>query len=268
MTGPYLDGRHVGVACLTGAMALLVALVSNAADAARNSTNNNDWQFKFQTYGYLPTIEATLSTDDEIKLDVSDIFDYLDMTFLGVFQARRGKWAFVSDAAYLKISDDNTGNTTVPIGPVNVPTQVGIDFELESWVVNLAGAYRVYQADTFDVQVLAGARYLTMDVDAKLDISLIPGEKVIDASDDVWDAIVGLRGLADLSDKWWLVYRFDIGAGGSDLTWNAVAQVGRKYDWGSLVAGYRYVHYDFDSDFKLLKDLDVYGPVIGAAWEF
>jgi hypothetical protein len=139
---------------------------------------------------------------------------------------------------------------------------------MESWIVNLAGAYRVHQADKFDVQVLAGARYLSLDVGAKLDTSVVPGAKIVDGKDHVSDAVVGVRGLADLSDKWWLTYRFDIGAGGSDRTWNASLQFGRKYDWGSLAVGYRYLHYDFDSDFKLMEDLDVYGPVIGAAWEF
>ena len=91
---------------------------------------------------------------------------------------------------------------------------------------------------------------------------------MVDGRDDVWDGIVGIRGVSELSDKWWLNYRFDIGTGDSDLTWNAVAQFGYAYDWGSLVVGYRYLHYDFDSDFKLLKDLDVHGPLIGALFEF
>jgi len=134
--------------------------------------------------------------------------------------------------------------------------------------LSIGGSYRVHQADRFDVQVLAGARYLSLDLGAKLNTSLIPGEKPFDGRDDVWDAIVGVRGLAELSDKWWLTNRFDIGTGDSDLTWNASAQLGRKFDWGSLAVGYRFPHYDFSSDFKLMKDLDVYGPVIGAAWEF
>lgn len=119
----------------------------------------------------------------------------------------------------------------------------------------------------FDVQVLAGARYLIADVEAELDSSLIPGEKIIDASEDVWDAIVGVRGLADLSDKWWLTYRFDIGTGCSDQTWNAVVQAGRRCDCGSPAAGFRYLHYGFDSDFKILEDLDIHGPFLGAVWE-
>ena len=109
---------------------------------------------------------------------------------------------------------------------------------------------------------------LTPEQLAELDADIVPGEKIADGKDHVLDGIVGLRGLAELSDKWWLNYRFDIGAGGSDLTWNAAAQIGRRYSWGSLVLGYRYLHYDFDSDFKLMKDLDVYGPVVGAVWEF
>jgi len=269
MTGPYLNGRHVGVAWLTGAMALLVVLVSTAADAAENSTNNNDWQFKVQAYGWLPTIEGTLPTGNDIEFTIDEIFDNLDMTFMGVFQARRDKWAIVSDVVYLKLSSDEAGNTTIPIGPLNVPTRVDIGVEMKTLIVNLAGSYRVYQTDKFDVQLLAGVRYFSLDIEAQLDTSIVPaGGTEVDGDDDVWDGIVGIRGLANLSDKWWLTYRFDVGSGGSDLTWNASTQFGRKYDWGSLAAGYRYVHYDFDSDFKLLKDLDVYGPFIGAAWEF
>ena len=149
-----------------------------------------------------------------------------------------------------------------------MPTRVGFEAEMKTWIVILAGAYRVLQADNYDVQVLAGARYLSLDVTTKLDTSLVPGAKVVDGSDEVFDAVVGVRGLAELSDKWWLAYRYDIGTGNSDLTWNAVALLGRRFDWGSLTVGYRYLHYDFDSDWKLLEELDVYGPVIGAAWEF
>jgi hypothetical protein len=144
--------------------------------------------------------------------------------------------------AFLKLSADEAGNTTRPIGPLDVPTRVDLGVEMKGWFVNLAGSYRVHQTDRFDVQLLGGARYLSLEMGAKLDTSLVPGEKIVDEGDDVLDAIVGVRGLAELSEKWWLSYRFDIGTGDSDLTWNASAQFGRKFDWGSLAVGYRRCH--------------------------
>ena len=268
MTTGSLFGRSVTVMWLAGVIGLFTPFASTAAGSATDINTSDDWRFKAEVYGWLPTIKGELATGDEIELGLNDIFDHLDMTFLGVLQARRGKWAVIADVAYLKLSGDEAGNTTIPLGPSNVPTRVDIGVDVTAWFANLAGAYRVHQTDKFDVQVLAGARYLSLDVEAKLDTSLIPGAKLVDGSEDSWDAIVGVRGLAELSDKWWMSYRFDIGTGDSDLTWNASLQFGRKYDWGSLALGYRYLHYDFDSDFKLVKDLDTYGPVIGAVWEF
>ena len=260
--------RFVPMTWLAGATVLVTLFAWGAPAASGGPAKSNDWQFKAEAYGWLPTIEGTLPTDDDIELTIDDILENLDFTFMGAFQARRNKWAFVGDVVYLKLSADQAGKTSVPVGPFDVPTQVDIGVDMKNWIVNLAGSYRVLQRDKFDLQLLAGARYFSLELDAALDTSLIPGEKIVDGRDDVWDGIVGVRGLADLSDKWWLTYRFDIGTGGSDRTWNAVAQVGRRFDWGSLAVGYRYLHYDFDSDFNLMKDLDVYGPVVGAVWEF
>ena len=261
-------GQLLTPAWLSAAIALFYLLPTAPADAAGDADSNDAWEFKAELYGWLPTIEGGLLTGDEIELDLNDIFDNLDMTFMGVFQARKGDWALVTDLAYLKLSGDHAGSKQVPIGPIEIPTRVGIEADVEGWLVNLAGAYRVHQADKFDLQLLAGARYLSVDVEASLDTDLLPGSKLADGRNHTWDAIVGVRGLANLSGKWWLAYRYDIGTGNSDLTWNAVALLGRRFDWGSLTVGYRYLHYDFDSDWKLLEELDVYGPVIGAAWEF
>jgi hypothetical protein len=257
------------VAWIIGAIALFTLFVSTPADAAGTTPTSDEWQFKVQAYGWLPTIEGTLPTDNNIELTIDEIFDYLDMTFMGAFQARRDKWAIVTDLVYLKLSADKAGNTTIPLGSASIPARVDIGVNMKTWIVDLASTYRVYQTDKYDVQLLGGVRYLSLDAEAELDTSIVPGGGIeVDASDDVWDGIIGVRGLANLSDKWWLTYRFDVGTGGSDVTWNAATQFGRKYDWGSLAAGYRYLHYDFDSDFKPLKDLDVYGPFIGAVWEF
>lgn len=171
----------------------------------------------------------------------------------------------------MKLSSDEGGSTVVDPKSGNsliIPTKVDLEVELEAWFLNLAGSYRIHQTDTYDVQLLAGMRYLSLATDVTLDLSVIPGEKIFDGSGDVWDAIIGVRGQANLSEKWWMSYRFDVGAGESDLTTMAAVQVGHKYDWGILSLGYRYMRYEFNSDFKLMKDVEWHGPLIGAVWEF
>ena len=49
-------------------------------------------------------IKGTLPTDDDIEIPFDTILDSLDFTFMGALQARRGKWAIVSDVVYLKLS--------------------------------------------------------------------------------------------------------------------------------------------------------------------
>ena len=229
----------------------------------------DEWEYAVEMYGYFPAIEATLFTGDELEIDVEDIFRNLDMTFLGVFQARKGDWAVVLDTSYLKISGSETGTRTLPIGPGGIPTQVDVGLAMEGTVVNLNASYRIIVTDKYDVQIVAGPRYLSLDIVTELDASLLPGQVVVDVSEEFWDAVVGVRGMGRLSDKWWLSYRFDVGAGDSDLTWTAAAQIGRRFGWGSVTGGWRYQGYEFDSsDFPLVEELSVNGPVIGLVWEF
>ena len=187
---------------------------------------------------------------------------------MGAFMASKGKWSLVTDVVYLKISADGAGKTTIPIGPLDIPTRVDFGAAMEAWVFNLVGSYNLVRTEGSTLEVLAGARYLSLDVGLTLDVGVIPGFGQGSVKDHVWDPIVGVRGATSLNDRWYLNYRFDIGGGSSDLTWNAVAQFGRRFDWGHLMLGYRYLYYNFDSDFKPLKDLQAYGPLIGAAWEF
>ena len=62
-------------------------------------------------------------------------------------------------------------------------------------------------------------------------------------------------------------YYFDIGAGDSDLTWNAFAGLAREYNWGDLLIAYRHLEYDQGSD-SLMQDFSFSGPLIGARFRF
>jgi hypothetical protein len=61
-------------------------------------------------------------------------------------------------------------------------------------------------------------------------------------------------------------YYYDIGAGDSDMTWQASAGIGSHFDKWDLVLTYRYL--DFDLDGAALDDLNVRGPLIGVRYHF
>ena len=82
-----------------------------------------------------------------------------------------------------------------------------------------------------------------------------------------WDAVVGLRGETDLSDRWYLTYYGDVGAGDSDLTWQAAAAVNYRLEKVALSLGYRYIEWDFD-DFGPFNDLDLSGAFAGVIVPF
>jgi hypothetical protein len=54
------------------------------------------------------------------------------------------------------------------------------------------------------------------------------------------DAIVGVKGQVFLgADSRWVVpWHFDLGAGDSDFTWQAMAGVGYPFGWGAVVRHY------------------------------
>ena len=103
---------------------------------------------------------------------------------------------------------------------------------MSSWVVHAARGYNVYDRERTTTDLVFGVRYLDLASDLFLNLSVgspdISESVSIDLSGDVWDAIVGARGVISLGDRWFLPWGANIGAGESDLTWQAMAGIGFK----------------------------------------
>lgn len=84
------------------------------------------------------------------------------------------------------------------------------------------------------------------------------------------DPFVGLRGRYQLTDKFYLAGRGDIGGFGvsSDMTWNLFGAVGMEVrDGVSMELGYRYLYVDYESGgFRM--DVATKGPFVGMLIEF
>ena len=111
-----------------------------------------------------------------------------------------------------------------------------------------------------------------------VDFPNLPGERVsaaldagtgqVSAGTSRWDAIVGVRGRACLGASSWSVrYYADVGAGSSQLTWQALVGVGYAFGWGAQILAYRHLACD-EGDEKLLQNFRCSGPAVGATFRF
>ncbi|MCP4401258.1 MAG: hypothetical protein GY801_28665, partial [bacterium] len=97
----------------------------------------------------------------------------------------------------------------------------------------------------------------------KLNLDPTIGELPLDEKSADWiDGLAGVQWRWKFAEKWMLATRGDIGAGGSDLAWNASAMV----DWHAwknvtLLGGYRALGIDYQD--KLTYDATIQGPVLG-----
>jgi hypothetical protein len=122
------------------------------------------------------------------------------------------------------------------------------------------------QTDQVSLDLLAGARYLYM----KAGLTIAPLAKA-STSGSGWDGIVGARGNVELNQNWFMPFHVDVGAGDTELTWQAFVGVGYKYEKFDLIMGYRYLDWDFDDSDKggdTFNDFTISGPIIGAKFTF
>jgi hypothetical protein len=138
----------------------------------------------------------------------------------------------------------------------------------------VAGEYRVVSDPAWTVDLLAGARLpdvkttLGFSIDGELGPVALPGRSGSkEVSDSLWDGIVGVKGRCTFTDdrRWFLPFYLDVGTGQTKLAWQAVAGTGYGFQWGDLVAKYRYVDWNAKSRTPV-ESLSLGGLMIGATW--
>ena len=246
-------------------------LFINALDVKageNDSAGSGEWQFALELYSWAPKISVETATGDEVNIYYSDIIKNLDLTLMSTVAARKGRWSFLVDIIYLELNADDKGSLTVP---VDSGLTVGTELEvgLKSWVVTPLIAYRLFETPKASFDFAAGARYLWIENDLKLQTNnpLGPREVKLSADGDVWDGVVAIRGQLKLSDKWYSTCFFDIGTGDSDFTWQAKASIGYKFEKFSAVCGYRHLEWHFARDAEL-DNMYITGPYAGIQFFF
>lgn len=260
-------------------MVLCASSAFNAQAGESKPVQNGDaWKYELTVYGWFPAIggESRFPSGSGSSINVSteQVVDALQFAFMGNFGVKKGAWGAWTDVAYSKFNASKSGSRDFSIGNNSLPANVNADVSLDikAWIWTLAGTYELSKSSDFTADVLVGARLFdmqqTLDWSLQGDIGQVSGigrNGSANADVSVWDGVVGVKGAAYLGSdrKWFIPYYLDIGTGQSDLTWQVNAGLGYQFDWGALVATWRYLDYSFPSD-KAVQSVDFSGATIGA----
>jgi hypothetical protein len=249
--------------------AVLILLFSLPA-AAQSESEDDGWDHSLAVYIWGAGISGTTADGTGIEVDFQTITDNLSFGAMGSYLGRKGKWSMMADVIYLDLSHDKQFNPVPAVGP---GTGVILDSTLDftSWVVHAAGGYNLYDREGTTTDLVFGVRYLDLASDLFLNLSVgspdISESVSLSLGDDVWDAIVGARGVISLGDRWFLPWGANIGAGDSDLTWQAMAGIGFKASsWADIALTYRYLKWEMDDG--PIDNLVISGPLLGVIFRF
>ena len=245
-------------------------ILSISAYAESNSSDK--WEFQLTPYAWLAGQKGTVATlpglpEADIDVDFyDDILGNINGALMLVGEARKGRFGLVMDVAYTDIEMEN-------------PTPLGIfysavDSRTKSWMVSVAGLYRLVENQHQFLDVIGGFRYWSVDSELTLKGAAFPGvfpERSISNSEEWVDPLIGLKGLTPIGESNFFVSgAFVLGGfgAGSDFMWDANVNFGYQWTKGfSTTVGYRYLDVDYEKD-DFLYDVVQQGPVLGLSWRF
>ena len=244
------------------------------ASAQSSAAPGSGWTYELTPYLWMSGIKGDTRIGDlpTTSADVAftDLLDNLDFGIAAAFEARRGRWGFLFDGMYFKISASATASRTGS-GPVGSTATANANLKLEQTLLAGAAAYRIIEGRN-PVDLIGGLRYSNIKARAEIEGSFFNQSPTASRSGRIdWlDPYVGIRAQSALSDRWTIVGYADVGGfgAGSDVTVQAI--VGFDYAFSKTMIGkfgYRYLKVDYDKD-GFVYDMETQGPYLGLALRF
>jgi len=199
------------------------------------------------------------NTTTPVFLSFGDAVDHLAFSFSIHVEGQKGRLGFFGDLDRIRLS----GSSQFTIPPPLSRTVEG-ELDLFNTFVEVGGSYLV--SEPAKLAVIAGLRTFTIGTE----IEFTGPDRGFTPVDSNRTAVSGFGGVTfrpDLSERWSLLSRADIG-GGSGLSWSAL--LGFEFlfkPWVGIAFGYKgqRVNLGSDSDDENLQKYDVtyYGPIFG-----
>ena len=203
-------------------------------------------------------------------------------------EARYDRFSLLTDIIYLNLSSTESQIKSFDFGTTSTPVEGALttstSARLQATVWTLAGGYTVAEGAWGNLDLVGGLRLLavtdTTNFSLALDVTRPDGSIALgrigglSAGRSVWNGIGGVRGRLYLGDadwfgggKFFVPYYFDVGAGGSNLTWQAFGGLGYQTGRLGVSVGYRFLSFQQNSS-SVVQRLTLGGPIIVASFRF
>jgi hypothetical protein len=199
---------------LLGSTLLLAAPLASA----------QEWDWSLTPYVWATSIQGDARVGPvtaNLDADFGDILDVMDGAALVHVEAQKGDKGYFGDLVYLATEMDHgttraeLDTTIIELGYLLRSSRIGLEFGIRYW-----------------------------DFDLEIDPANIATQQ---GESDWVDGFVGFRSVRELSDKWNLTTRVNIGAGGTDFSYGVGVIFGREMTSGSqFVAGLKLLDVDYD----------------------
>jgi hypothetical protein len=229
-----------------------------------------------------PALGGTVTASPSVSF--GDLVSHFNIGVMGAADARYGRFSVVTDFIYLNVGDTPSQFRSVnfPNHPA-IPVQAGAEssqgLTLRTSIWTLAGGYTLAEGDWGNFDVIAGFRLFEVNTRVNYSLALtiagprgngatFGGVGGVSGSGDIWNGIGGFRGRVRVGNAGFFVpYYFDIGAGGSNLTWQISSGVGYHVGPADVSLTYRYLSFEQGSS-AVVQHLDIKGPMLMANFTF
>ncbi|MBK8536499.1 MAG: hypothetical protein IPL59_16065 [Candidatus Competibacteraceae bacterium] len=148
---------------------------------------SSDWSFALSPYAWTLGLTSSVETawgTVEVDKSIGDVLSDLDVAFMGAFEARNGRWSLIADLFYADLSQSRS----TPLGILFSRAEI----ETEAKILSGYAGYRVFEGGPVAVDLMAGFRVNSVDLDVSLAPGLLAGQN-FGASETWVDPLVGGR---------------------------------------------------------------------------
>jgi len=244
-----------------GVAAGVLLCASPALAQSTPPSSTEEWQLEVVPYLWGSGIDGPIGIGNrtaDIDASFANILSHLHFAAMGAADARRDKLIVMTDVIYT----DLRGQHATP-GPLFS----SVDPQQRMFILTPEAGYRILDSQDTSLDVVGGVRYWHLKSELEFQSGVLPGMG-LEASRGWLDGIVGVRARTTLPRKWWASAYGDVGAGGSDSTYQIVGNAGvdirERY---ALVFGYRYLAVNYDKN-NFLFDTAMKGPLFGFTIKF